>query len=544
MAAALHMSISDHQGQQNLCHMVPDLKSVENEVAAAIHRFGCEMPQPQAARAAHFRRYVEKFIKTHLPVADPDDLLSFEDWLAQTSYPGSRKASLLKLHNDIDRYDPSYAKNNSFLKDEAYHFEPSNPKYKAPRAINSYTDESKALIGRFCQLADHTLFHSPTTQHWFVKGSNPKDWPRLLLDRFGDRPVMGTDFTSFEAHHEGLYAEIGEMWISHVLSRLPDSRALRLMRRMIRGVNDCRFNFIRVMLVARLMSGSMTTSSQNAFLNLVILSYARGCFLFPDATPEWLAENVNTFYNGLHEGDDGLFEGDAYDPKIFEELGVKLKLDMYPDFNHASFCGIICTSDLTNITNPLKIFRNFPYLSRKYYTWKKSRQLSLYRAKALSYYYLYRNCPIVGPFMKKILDETKHIDARTAASQAGDWKLSQLFSLAYQSKVCHLNPEITPETRNLMHEVFGYSPEEQLRLENEISASTGLHFTIDLAAYSTPLDLRHIETYHKSFQQPDFGVRTVNQYFAVIAKRGIDVKIPANPQTMAYEAMVGSAASM
>lgn len=519
----------------DLGYFIPS-PSPRNQIAACVHRVGVAMPVAKPDRMDDFLRFSKHYIKQHFPVISDEDVVTPEEWIRNSPYTGARKKALLEVLKRIDVIDPKFCTNKSFIKDEAY------PKgYKAPRAINSYTDESKVLIGALTHAVDHALFTSPGTSKWFVKGKNPKEWQTILDELFRNEPVMGTDFTSFEAHHSGGFADLDAFWFDHVMSGITDLRLRRIIDRMMRGVNIMKFKHVTAKIAQRLMSGAMWTSSSNAVLNLFILAYLICRSKHPNVPPEELADMMDKLYKGVHEGDDGLCLAtvEDIDTSILDELGVKLKPDFYPSYHTASFCGIVCAGNGQIVTDPIKILRNFPYLSRQYFDWKDTKKLSLYKAKAMSYNHMYHNCPIVGPFMQKVLHELRHIDARSARGAFDVYHLKRLED-ALLNKVQTFVPD--HDTRLLVESVFGVSVEDQIRIEGEIAESSGLHFRINLSAYRNSFDEQHVERYHMPDTVP-FSAPCVNTnpILSRLEKLGLDALASdevAETVTVNYEKLV------
>jgi hypothetical protein len=184
-----------------------------------------------------FTEYYREFIALAFQPLRDDEVPGFKQWLDHTSYSGARKNALIKLREEILCHDGKHFAVKSFIKDEFYS-EPKNP-----RAINSYTDESKTLLGALFHAIDKKTFAT----RFFVKGSNPKTWPQRLEELFGNMPVLTTDFSSFEAHHWGALARVPYYWALHMIRDLTRVCFLRdMVAVMMLGVNEVAFNRIRV----------------------------------------------------------------------------------------------------------------------------------------------------------------------------------------------------------------------------------------------------------------------------------------------------------
>lgn len=521
----------------DLAAFVPDLQCPLSATAAMCNRVGRDMPCSSTSRGAEvsaamgkFKSYASTFIKKHFPQITEDDVPSFDQWLDGSGYPGSRKRALRRLWADLKSVVPDHCKNKSFIKSEIY------STFKCPRAINSYTDESKVYLGPLMYAVDHAIFHGTSngpseTSKFFVKLTNPKTWPSRLAALFGDDPVVMTDFTSFEAHHRAEFAEIGATWIEHVISGLDDNRK-NMIRRMVLGVNVCEFKEITFKLDQTLMSGALWTSSLNGVLNLLAMSYlVSRTALGPDADAETLVAWTMRHYRGLHEGDDGICSlvgtcVEKIDQHLINSLGFNLKIDYHKHYAEGSFCGIMSVSGSTDIVcDPIKIMRTFGYFDMKYSTSKKTKLLALLRARAMSYLHLYPNAPIVSALMWKVIQETKGIDERSAVVH-DMWKRKQIEVAIEHFKVSEANlPHVPPELRMAVQRSFGnglLTSERQEIIEEQIYAAKGLNFKLDLSDFAVDSDTDAVDRFYvqtdEFYDEPAMGQ---NQHIVDICNNGL-----------------------
>jgi len=440
---------------------IPDLRSLENQASACIHRFGCEMPVPQRESIQEFREFSQIFIRENFVKLREEDVLSFQEWLDGSKYNSRQKAEFTRLRNTINRrlgkHKGLFAhESSSFIKFEGY-MKPD----KFPRAINSPTDLVKTLLGPIIKSIEKSTFkHS-----WFVKGSNPRDWPLMLEELFGASPVMETDFSSFEAHHRGIFAEIVRYWMMHMLHDLRGISWLkRLLCRMVSGVNHTRFSTVECEVDQRLMSGVAWTSASNGVLNLLIMSYLSMKTLHPEYTPLQLALAAATEFRGRVEGDDGICLDVGVSQELIDSLGLKLKFDCVRHFAQASFCGIVADPlSLTVVTDPLKVIANFFVLEAKAKTYKTGNQMALLRAKALSYAVSYTDCPIIGELAHKVLELTRSITVQQRHSESS-WK-SDLLTQAMKEKVWLRKPHVPDSSRVVVQDRFGIPISRQIEIE-------------------------------------------------------------------------------
>lgn len=462
-----------------------DPNHVDNQIAACVHRFGRDMPMIEGKLGKDFTEYAKAFIVTHFTPLQPDEVLDFAAWLDKTPYSQGRKDYLTITRWEAERLEETFCDSKSFLKKEGY------GKIKQPRAINSYVDASKAILGPLQHAIDKKTFSTK----WFVKGKNPNTWPQLLLERFGDNPVMGTDFSSFEAHHRGAFAFVVHYWVMHMVRDCGQSNAyLRLVSRMMRGTNKTEFSAIRAEIDERLMSGAMWTSSANGVLNLLIMSYLNARTCNKTAPPAELATNIDEYFQGFVEGDDGICIDRQVEQSLIDRLGVVLKFETASHFSRASFCGIVCdVSDPTKlevIKDPIKVLRNFFIIDGKYANSSDKVHMALLRAKAYSLMCNHHNSPIIGPLCDKVCEMTRGVSIRVTSET--DFKRS-FIEETLAKKLWQKKSHVTPASRLLTEEMFGVTCEQQLRFERTIAAATG-EIRLDLSEFASPHEREYIET--------------------------------------------------
>lgn len=467
----------------------PDKDYPENEVAASRSRFCTQMPGGDPHRKAHFVSFAKTFIRLHwtetLRSEDVPTLSKFLKELA--NYPGGRKSALLSLRTQIWRTENkgkrATTSSKGFIKDEFY------MEYKAPRAINSYTDESKTILAPLCHAIDKKTFKS----RFFVKGSNPKEWPRRLEEVFGGSPVLGTDFTSFESHHFGAFSEAVTYWILHMCRTIPHCKPLKdLVCLMMNMRNKCSFKHTTVEVDQRLMSGALWTSSANGMLNLLINAY-----LAADATGRRdvvdMAGWANTQLRAVFEGDDGLAADIGQSEMTINELGLRLKFEKQANYAEAGFCGIVCERGRDGVLkDPTDVLSKFFWLPARYHSWPERSKKCLMRAKALSYKYTFGNTPIVGAMCDWVLRQTANHVANYQAVQDG-----------YHNTVCsktldniwRTRTEVSVESRVLVEKRFGIPHQAQRILEQIFENSRQDHCYIPTDFAGTLAMARNREIY-------------------------------------------------
>jgi len=468
-----------------------------NQVDAVCHRYACDMPTPQPKAMSDFIKFAKAFIVAKVPKAQQCDVKTFDEWLESTGYPPGRCRYLRNLHATLRFHNKDLVVNEAFLKWEGY------AEYKHPRAINSYSDASKCILGPIQQAIDKALFRTQdaaSAYPFFVKGTAPKTWPSMLEKTFGTDRVGGTDFTSFEAHHRDAFSEIIHFWMMHAVRDLDMTcNYKRMVSAMVKGVNKSKFQHLVAEVDQRLMSGALWTSSANGLLNLLVLSWLNGRTANPDASIEWLIDHHGEYFRGFVEGDDGIFTLPRRIPQaLIDSLGLRLKFDEYDHFSMASFCGIVCDEQGTTcVTDPAKVTRNFFCLHPKYQGAKECTKMALMRAKALSYAYNFYDTPIIGELCRKVCEKTRVYDteARKRLSELDAYKRG-FVETAYDElhELVKRRPLVPPEAYHLVERNFGIGINDQLRIEDAIRTADHAIF-VNLDCFSNPTTLEHAARY-------------------------------------------------
>jgi len=424
---------------------IPDLHNLSNQYYSSLHRFGAEMPSGQPIAQQNFSRFAAGFLRHFVPVLDFNADLSFE-----TFYQNSNKSKEFRDHlrnTAIEHLDRNYTERDlrtgSFIKHESYPIKSgfdadkystgqptadpddhSRNEFKPARSINAYNDWIKASLGATTRAFDSVIFGL----EWFVKHIPVRERPARLHELFGENPVCTTDFSSFECHHRGVFANVILSTFQHVFANTFSEYEFALMQELLTTTNYSEFSTVDVIVPETLMSGAPWTSSANGFLNLQIMSFlCLSTQLGKDISLPLSDADLDQYYNALlvspkrwigrFEGDDGIFIGDVRESDV-QLLGIKLKLERHRSFATASFCGILlgCDRDIhggpASFTEPIKVLVNFFILPEIYRGFRYAMLQALIRAKAFSFYYQYSACPIVGALAYWTLYKTRSIDCR------------------------------------------------------------------------------------------------------------------------------------
>jgi len=399
---------------------------------------------------------------------------TFQEWLDISPYTEAEKFELKALWDDFipERFTFDGVQNPdrvrevmkilSFNKAETY------PEIKFFRSINGRYDLAKIVFGPLIKSVESFVYEDPH----FIKHVSWQDRCSWFSDKFSKfRYFYGTDYSSYEA---SFTRELVESVEYKLYSRLLGPRLARIILNAFYSQNTSSFAGVTMKFEAKRASGDPQTSLGNGFTNLIVVrAYLRSLGIDPDG-PE--CEYVV-------EGDDGFIGTNTpigSDLSFFTHCGLKLEFTSFRDFNVGSFCGMIFDlSTHTIMADPIKVLLNYGWASSDYIDSNTRCRMSLLRAKALSFAYLYPRCPIISSFTSRMLYLTRTIRVRHGHVKAvSDWKYFMLPSdeLSLVGKL----GSPTDEARELFSEIFNFTPLEQLELESYFS-------TLELGEWNHPV---------------------------------------------------------
>lgn len=438
-----------------------DTQHVDNQIAAAIHRFGRKMPPRDEDTMKKFKEYAIKLMRKKFePVVR---FKTLEEWLSNTSYPEAKKKLIKMCNACCNVVTKETLEFKSFLKKEGY------MKDTYARGIQGIKPDLMAFLGPIHNSIDEAIFCGKSKKY-FVKKTPVEERPKLMRDVFGSARCMGTDFSSFEAHHTGVFSEFEAEFYAYMLSRaVVPNHVKRLLHRMMLGVNKQVFKHITTQTTQVLMSGALDTSSRNGVLNFMILSFLTADACDPGGEVDSWIENHDNYFRGFVEGDDGICLDRQVRQETIEKLGLSLK-PTYGTFSELSFCGCVCDpDDLVVMTDPVKALVNFFTLPPEAKDWKEVKCKTLLRAKALSYKYQYGSCPIVGALADRVCYLTRSLKV-DSTSENDYWK-REMLQEALDKKVWRRKLEVPTGTRAKFALVYGIPVSRQLEIEEAIEKS-------------------------------------------------------------------------
>lgn len=346
------------------------------------------VPPHDKTRLNRLSKFVHDWLIDNVPVVEP---LSFEEWLASTTYTEERKMELRKVYELNHGAVPTKKECehvDAFVKSEFY------PTYKHARLINSRCDAFKVFSGPRFKAIENAIYALPQ----FIKHVPVPERPALIrkLKQSGRR-YFQTDFTSYESHFLVPIMRALELQLyAHCLKNDVHSAFLCSV---ISGKNKMTTRAgVRAKVRARRMSGDMCTSLGNGFSNLMLALF--------------LAHEKGGVLDGFVEGDDGLFCTDVeLTTEDYASLGFTIKIEEVDDPCHASFCGMIFPDSGEIIREPRRFFMGFGW-TQSYIGAGDRIMDELLRAKALSAVYETPQCPIIGAMARYALQKTKGVVPR------------------------------------------------------------------------------------------------------------------------------------
>lgn len=398
-----------------------------------------KVPDPKPALMSELKAFVADWLRLHMPMARS---MTFEDWLARTSYNEARKTELRIAHLELRGGAPTRwqaRRIKSFVKTESYN------EYKHCRMINSRSDHFKVFSGPLFKAIEDVVYALPE----FIKHVPVPERPLLMMQlRKSGRRYYSTDFTAFESHFTAEVMDAIELQLyEHCLSWCPD--ACKVIRTALAGANHMSTRSgIKAVVQARRMSGDMCTSLGNGFSNLMLakfIAFKQGKEIF-----------------GFVEGDDGIFATDAVLTKeSYSDLGFTIKIKEVADPCEASFCGMVFAGSGQIVRDPVAFLSTFGWTSSFINAGERIMD-ELLRAKSLSAVYETPQCPIIGVLAREALRRTRHVNPRWVEDGYHDHTKIPRDEFAL--------PPFAPsaDTRELVSRLYGIDVKTQLYVENQI----------------------------------------------------------------------------
>lgn len=452
----------EHHYKPLACPYIPDANAVENHIAGTMHRFGTHMSFPNGFQKRDFYLFSVSFLDLWLVPMPQDKITNMREHLKNSKYSVRTQENMLTAVKNLEtlqnRSKRNCFGNKSFVKVECH------DSFKIARIIN-FLDEFRVLLGPIQHDIDQWTISSIP---WFVKGSDPRDWPRKLKEEFGDGAVMETDFTSMESHHRDVFSHVVLYWMRLVLGG--DKDLISLFSALYGGLNVCEFKTCTVTLRKSLMSGAPWTSLANGVLNLCIMAYLKFRTLYHMTRagkyhigPKLLARIARSRFRGFVEGDDGITLCDKIDPGLIERLGLKMEPKFHKNFSEAKFCGVICDSDELKVHyDPRKFIRRFFVLPVELQNAREVTKMRYMRSKAISYKMLYPSSPVISIVCDIIIERTRGYSS-VEFNKNGIPYLMQWIPI--DSRVWRRKADVTLKSRLFVSERYDFPVDLQILCE-------------------------------------------------------------------------------
>lgn len=423
-----------------------------NKIAGNCRRVLRAPPKHNKLLLMEFQLFVLLFIKENFTPIAADADVSFSSWISNTPYPEKRRQQLTDIYQELNENEWKNVKHRvckCFAKWEHY------TDYKHSRGIMSRTDEAKVMLAPLFSKIEKEVFKMDP----FIKKIPVADRPAYIMEKLGSQGPYGVnDFTAFESLFVAEVMNACELQLYKYMGQnFP--QWVELVVECMSGTNVMKYKEFTAYVEACRMSGEMCTSLGNGFSNLMFL-----LFMSKKSGSDWREVKC------VIEGDDSLFVlPEKFDEGLYNQLGLRSKLEIHENINEASFCGIIFDEeDRLNITDPRKVLAGIGWGPMKYHCSRRSTKISLLRSKALSFAHQYPGCPIVDVLSHRLLYLTR---SHKTKSSGFDYYKQQMMTDNPISEKDIVKRGATPSpirSRLLVEKLFNITVQQQILLEDYI----------------------------------------------------------------------------
>lgn len=436
--------------------IMADVFHPPSNFAGTRYRVARSMPTPDPEFLRGFERFVASQL-VDLPSIPVGADVSLATCLEGAPYSMARKVQLWNVAQELGEasLQPEHVVNLGFGKMQ------TDMDFKFNRGIHSRHDAFKVFSAPYFRLAESQVY---SHYHSFIKHVPVCERPSYIISVCGAGPrYYATDFTSYEAAFTGSIMQASELQLYRKLFANYPAVSDQICEA-ISGNNVCKFRDYSFSVDACRMSGDMCTSLGNGFTNLMVFRY--------------IVASKGGVCDGVVEGDDGLFASTVEVTKEdYTKLGFDVKILEHSSLLTASFCGLVCTDELTSMTEPRKVLVNFGWSHSPLAKGNARVLRKLLRAKALSLCYEQPRCPLLTALAMRALQLT---DGEEPIFDRGYWadqlnRETLYFSERTQAAV---KAGITNSMRCQFASLYGVPVDVQLSFEEYIS-NIGLDEQID-----------------------------------------------------------------
>lgn len=508
-----------------------DLKYVPNTICSVLKRIVADHPKRDKDLFKWFVESTQDWIASNIEPIPLSENLNIDSWLDNSNYDSKRRSQLRKVGASIgvdEEYiisrverDKRSTEVHFFTKDEVY------LNYKHVRQIYARVDEYKCVVAPFFHRVEEDLYkrpefikHIPTQQ----RAKYVLDWVAQGSTEPGERIFVSTDYTAYEGHFDPPLLEgiEGALYRRYASASPRLTKIVEFHQRVTCGINRCVSKRSRVDIRAKRMSGEMCTSLGNGFTNFAVhrfitrvigLDPFSRCVIEGDDAVYSFVRNRKLCEHGIlrpdrgcgdcelksrlrakgiligwvrgvcspHEATlHGLLQG------LYTGLGFNVKIEFKDVLPKAGFCSMFFDStDLIIVPEPMKKLLSFGWAGGKYYRSSGKKLRELLRGKALSLLAESRGVPILQSCAV----------AHIRLTHGSHYRIDDFWQ-RQKMKDSLLTPlPITPQTRNLMHELHGFSVEEQMELERWFDSMTAI------SAFNHPLLISKLTSDQRHFYE-------------------------------------------
>lgn len=415
---------------------------------------------------------------------DPDNYYDFEPWLAQLKgYTIAEKEVIRRAWYELcDKY--KFQKNiNVFCKFESY------DEIKVARGIFSATNHIKAFFGPLIASIERHFF-AASDQH--VQGLTSREKLEKIMDLdFNEliHKVMSTDWKKFESHFTQGLLMCENYLMYKFCSLMPETYeilAVAFEQVNLRQYQNCSFDHLMLM-VAKRVSGIPWTLCFNTILNMMVFYCAMFTVFWklrgedwrnrthPDDITVYMSEMGLWIKRAIFCGDDGLIIVPAeYAPHFkwaYAQFGIDIDSSVFDKIHHASFCGVVASSEGAFFKDAISTILKFGRTSVKYLWSKDDKLVELARIKAECLLHDLINCPVVAAYCNYILrvlppsnPRRRSEVIRSLRAEMSTWEFAQL-EIKLEGKGIERR-EIGQLTRHEYEQIYGISVLQQIVMES------------------------------------------------------------------------------
>lgn len=441
------------------CELKPNDNDLASQIDGAKHRVGGVTPKPNPILMRRFKQFVRLWMRANLIPLSMDTDVSVETWLRESPYTLDRQEELLTCYHaflsDTTIHEPKYQKLESFIKDEFYQCP------KTFRTINSRIDIYKCLVGPYIHQIEKVIF----SLEYFIKKipvGKRADYITEMMDGFNGYTYT-IDFTAFEASFSKMFMDACEIQVVEYMASMVEGgqEFIALYKKLLLSNKLCFSGFL-CELIAKRMSGEMSTSVFNGLSNLLLILFT--------------ASLICAIVKVIIEGDDSIIVSDKpLTDDVFIQLGFIAKMVYLPSIKMASFCGLIFSDAKSVIREPIHVILKLGWCTQQYNRASARLRLHLLRAKALSLKCEMPNCPILGPLSDRLITLTRGLKlSKVIKTYVANLSLYDreryLHIMKQDSRIWQEPSVVSPDSRALMDLMYNIDPESQLDIEKSFDS--------------------------------------------------------------------------